>query len=101
MLFSPGLIYVCVCVGGKPVGHDLGESLGLQQQVDVWDDFGPAENTLQTVGLQHAVQLRQQVGHYVDKPNIDTQVCAHTQTHIILSQIKINFICHVNRIQQL
>ena len=59
------------CVGvevSQPVAHHLHEALGLQQHVDVWDDLGAAQHTLQTVGLQDAVQLGQQEEHRVHEP---------------------------------
>jgi len=49
------------------VAHHLHKALGLQLQVDVGDDLGAAQHTLQTGGLQDAVQLGQQEEHRVHK----------------------------------
>ena len=49
------------------MSQHLQEALGAERQVDVRDDLGPAQNTLQTVGLEDAMELRQQVEHLVHK----------------------------------
>lgn len=50
------------------MAHHLNETCGLQLQKDVWNNIGSAQHTFQAVGLQDAVQLRQEGEHVVDKP---------------------------------
>lgn len=50
------------------MAHHLNEACGLQMQKDVWDDICSAQHTLQTMSLQHAVQLWQEEENVVDKP---------------------------------
>lgn len=63
---------------GVPVGHDLGEAFGLEVHVDVRNDLSTAGHTLQTVGLQDAMQLWHQEEHGIDKAE-----CTHTHTQYL------------------
>lgn len=50
------------------MAHHLNEAGGLKLQKDVWNDISSAQNTLQTISLQDAVQLWQEGEHVIDKP---------------------------------
>lgn len=63
----------------EPVGHHLGEALGLEVQENIRDDISTAQHTLQAVRFQHAVEFWQQVKNKIHKSNVDP----HTHTHTI------------------
>ncbi len=50
------------------MSHHLNEACCLQLHKDVWNDISSTQHTLQTVSLQDAVQLWQEVEHVVYKP---------------------------------
>lgn len=67
----------------EPVGHHLGEALGLEVQENIRDDISTAQHTLQAVRFQHAVEFWQQVKNKIHKSNVDTHTQLPSFTRIV------------------